>query len=135
MTQPHQLAFGFDEMLREQETAHLPSTMEESVPYYRGLIENHHAAMLAGDETAALEIRKEANRLAHKLDPQHNGILAGPDAPGCFLSEATAAPDGTVPMWGQEGDFTVTVGSMPVRVTVDGMFGIAASLSVWPGFA
>src|ERR1035438_5525071 len=135
MTHPQQLGFGFDEMLREQEAAHLPSTMEESIAVYRAMVEKHHAAMVAGDEAGALEIRKEANLLAHKLDPENNGILAGPEAPGCFLANATAAPSGTVPMWGQEGDFTVTVGSIPVRVTMDGMFGICASMNVWPGFA
>jgi hypothetical protein len=108
--------------------------MEDAVPY-RSLIEKHHAAMLAGDESAAVDIRREANDLAHKLDRENHGILAGPEASGCVLANATAAPVGTVPMWGQEGEFTINMGSMPVRVTMDGMLGICASMNVWPGFA
>ena len=51
---------GFDALLADaesdnharilaRETAHLPGTMEEALPFFRGLLERHHAAMLAGD--------------------------------------------------------------------------------------
>lgn len=60
MTQPQQLGFGFDEMLREQETAHLPGTMEAAIPYFRKLIERHHEAMMAGDHDEVMAVRKEA---------------------------------------------------------------------------
>jgi hypothetical protein len=43
MTQPQQLGFGFDAILHERETAHLPGAMEKAIPYYRTLIERHHA--------------------------------------------------------------------------------------------
>ena len=55
MNQPQQLGFGFDDMLKEQETAHLPGTMDAAIPFYRNLIERHHAAMLAGDVPAAMK--------------------------------------------------------------------------------
>jgi hypothetical protein len=91
MTQPEQLGFGFDEMLREQETAHLPATMEEAIPYYRKLIERHHEAMLAGDEPKVMEIRNEARDLAIKLNGgELLGICGGPDAPAMVLERATA---------------------------------------------
>jgi hypothetical protein len=134
MTQ-HQLGFGFDAMLEEQRTAHIPSTMEEAIPYYCGLIEKHHAAMLAGDVEAALKIREEAHDLAYKVNGGDVAIKGGPEAPAYVLERATAAPAGTVPMWGQTGDFTITVGDMPVRIELDGMFGIGASLSPYPGFS
>lgn len=91
--------------------------------------------MLAGDHKAAMAIRKDANRLAKKLNGGDVGILAGPDAPGNVLERETAAPDGTVPMWGQSGNFTVTVGKTPIRFEVDGMFGVCASTFVAPGFS
>jgi hypothetical protein len=135
VTDPRQLGFGFDEMAEEQRTAHLPSTMEGAIPFYRSLIERHHAAMLAGDVAAAMKIREEAHDLAYKVNGGDVAIKGGPDAPCYVLERATAAPAGTVPMWGQTGEFVVRVGAMPVRIEQEGMFGIAAGFGVWPGFA
>ncbi len=50
-------------------------------------------------------------------------------------SRATAAPAGTVALWGQTGDFTIIVDGMKVRIEQDGIFGIDASMSPWPGFS
>jgi hypothetical protein len=135
MTQPQQLGFGFDDMLKEQETAHLPGTMEEAIPFYRKLIERHHEAMLAGDEAAAMKLREEAHELAAKVNGGTSfGIMGGPDAPCYVLERATAAPAGTVPMWGQTGQFTVNMGTMPVRIEQDGMFGLGMGSSSYSGF-
>src|SRR5579862_3357948 len=109
MTNPRQLGFRFDDMLREQETAHLPATMEEAIPYYRKLIERHNEAMLAGDVEKTMAIREEAGELAYKVNGGDAGIKGGPDAPAYVLERATAAAPGTIPMWGQTGDFTITV--------------------------
>src|SRR5580704_4623614 len=68
MTDPQQLGFGFEEILREQETAHIPGTMEEGIPYFRKLIERHNEAMMAGDEEKTMAIRAEAHELACKLN-------------------------------------------------------------------
>jgi hypothetical protein len=135
MTQPEQLGFGFDAMLHEEETAHLPCAMEEAIPYYRNLIDRHHAAMLAGDVPAAMKIREEAHELAVKVNGGNAGICAGPDAPAYVLERATAAPAGTVPLWGQTGEFAINVGTMPVRIEQDGIFGVGANHMTWPGFA
>jgi hypothetical protein len=135
MTHPEQLGFGFDKFQEERETAHLPSAIDEGVTHYRALLAQNHQAMLAGDEKAVMNIRKKANRLAVKLNDGDVAILGGPDAPGYVLMRETAAPPGTVPMWGQQGDFTVTVGDMKVRVAMDGMLGISAGLNFWPGFS
>jgi hypothetical protein len=132
---PEQLGFGFDDMAEEQRTAHIPSTMEEAIPYYRKLIERHHAAMIAGDAPAAMKIREEAHDLAVKVNGGKLGICGSPDAPAFVLERATAAPAGTVPMWGQTGEFTINVGAMPVRVEQDGMFGVGTSSMFWPGFS
>jgi len=136
MTQPQQLGFGFDAMAEEQATARIPSTMDEAIPYYRGLIERHHKSMLAGDVEKTMAARKEAQDLAVKLNGgKLLGICGGPDAPAYVLERATAAPAGDVPMWGQTGEFTINVGIVPVRIEQFGIFGVGAGFSLWPGFA
>ena len=69
----------------DRATAHLPGTMETALPFYRRMIENHHAAMQAADIDKAMSIREEAHLLAAKLNGGACGIIAGPDAPGCIL--------------------------------------------------
>lgn len=49
---------------KARECAHLPGTMTEAIPFYRALIDRHHAAMLAGDAATAMALREEAHRLA-----------------------------------------------------------------------
>lgn len=130
-----QLGFGFEAMAEEQETAHLPSEMEAGIGAYRVMLEQHHQAMLEGDEKRVMAIRKDANRLAVKLNGGEPSILGGPDAPGYVLMDSTAARPGMVPMWGQEGEFDIKVGDMPVHIKMDGMLGICQSMSMWPGFS
>ena len=132
---PHQLGFGFDDILEQEETAALPSTMDDGIAHYRSLLEKHHEAMFAGDEATAMAIREEGNRLAVKLNKGEPGILGGPDAPGYVLMRETAAQPGAVPMWGQRGDFTVIIDDMPVHIVMDGMLGTCASMDIWPGFS
>jgi hypothetical protein len=135
MTNPQQLGFGFDEMLREQETAHLPGTMEEAIPYYRKLLERHNDAMLAGDVPEAMSIREEAHELAIKLNSGNELGICAPGGPGKLLERETAAATGAVPIWGQKGDFIVDVNGMRVRVEQDGLFGIGSFWSPTPGFS
>lgn len=134
MTQPEQLGFAFDKIREEQETAHLPNEIEQGIAHYRGMLEKHNTAMLAGDEKTAMDIRREANRLAVKLNGGEPGILGGRDAPGYLLMDGTAAAPGVVPAWGQKGEFDIKVGDMPVHIKMDGMLGICQSMSLWPGF-
>jgi hypothetical protein len=124
-----------DHRQQRRETAHLPATMEEAVPYMRGLIDRHHAAMLKADEVAVMALRNEAGFLATKLNGFEPGILAGPDAPGCVLDRETRAVDGPVPLWGQSGCFEITVLDMRTRIELEGLFGICSSVVPWPGFA
>lgn len=136
---------GFESFLAEAETinkaaaferthGHLPGAMEDALPYYRGLIERHHTAMLAGDIDAALRLREDAHNLALRLNKGEPGILAGQDAPGCMLERLTAEAD-AVPLWGQVGSFIIEVKSMRVRIEMDGMFGIGAQYSIWMNFS
>ena len=119
---------------RERQFGDLPGTLREAVPYYRGLIARHHALMVGGFYDEAMAVRSEAHRLAQKLNGYEPGIIAGPDAPGCVLERVARAPKGMVPQWGQKGSFELNVGGMRVRVAIDGMFGIGACYSRWPGF-
>jgi hypothetical protein len=148
MTHDHQQAeqLGFDALLtsaeeanitRQQERAcaHLPGTMDLAVPFYRGIIERHHVAMLAGALETVMQLREEADLLAVKLNGYDPGILAHDDAPGYTLDRATRAPDGAVPLWGQSGSFEITSNGMRVRIEMEGMFGTGASFMAWMGFA
>jgi hypothetical protein len=143
---PQAAQLGFNSLLDEAETAntthklakelaHLPGSMEEGLPFFRALIERHHAAMLAGLESEAMELREEADRLATKLNNYEPGIIAGEDAPGCVLERLTRAEDGTVPLWGQTGSFEIAHGSMRVQIEMDGIFGVASNVFPWLGFA
>jgi hypothetical protein len=118
----------------ERECAHLPGTMIEGVPFFRALIDRHHAAMMAGDADAAMQLREEADRLATKLNNYEPGILANDDSPGKVLDRVTRAPDGTVPLWGQSGSFEIACARMRVRIEMDGIFGISAGFYHWLGF-
>jgi hypothetical protein len=143
---PQAAQLGFNSLLDEaeevntartlaKECAHLPGNMEEALPFYRALVERHHAAMLAAFESEAMELREEADRLATKLNNYEPGIIAGDDAPGCVLERLTRAEDGTVPLWGQTGSFEITHGSMRVQIEMDGIFGVASNVFPWLGFA
>lgn len=115
--------------------AHLPGTMQEAVPFLRGLIDVHHMAMVEGRHAGALAIQEEAHRLAEKLNNYEPGIIADADSPGCMLDRATRAPKNTIPLWGQSGSFEIKVGAMRIRIAIDGMFGIGSCFCAWPGFS
>lgn len=141
---PQQLGFdallenaASDNALRQQERAyaHLPGTMEDALPFYRDLIDRHHAAMIRGDAETVLRLRNDAHDLACKLNNYEPGIIAGDDSPGCVLDALTRAEDGAVPLWGQSGSFIISIGSMRVRIEMDGIFGIGASHMSWLGFS
>jgi len=137
---------GFDALLNkadddnrsrafERETGHLPDSYDEAIPFYRSLIERNHAAMLTANVDKTMRLHEEARKLARKLNGGDTGILAHDDAPGYVLERETAAPSGTVPVWGQTGEFIVTVNAMRVRIELNGMFGIGSGFSFWPGFS
>jgi hypothetical protein len=77
MTPAEQMGFGFEAVAEEKETSHLPSDMEAGIAAYRGMLEQHHRAMIDGDVKAAMEIRKEVHRMAGKVNGGV-GILGGP---------------------------------------------------------
>ncbi|MEZ5367522.1 MAG: hypothetical protein R2748_35550 [Bryobacterales bacterium] len=119
----------------ERETAHLPGAMDDALPFFRALLDRHHAAMLAGGEEQVMRHRDEAEMLALRLNGFDSGILAGPEASGSKLERETAADPGNVPIWGQAGEFMIALDGMRVRIELDGVFGIGCGFSYWPGFS
>lgn len=137
---------AFDLLLAQTDTAnqtaalnraigHLPSSLDEAFSFYRDLITRHHAAMLVGDGKAAIALRHEAGHLALRLNHGEPGILAGPDAPGCKLADLTAAELGTIPEWGQQGEFILEVAGMRVLIKLSGLFGIGARFMTYLSFS
>lgn len=142
----HNTQLGFDALLSdtdsdnharnfERETSHLPDSYDEAIPFFWTLIEQNNAAMLAADADETTRLHDESHRLARKLNNGDTGILAHEDAPGYVLARKTAAASGTVPLWGQTGDFIITVGTMRVRIEIEGMFGIGSLFVFWSGFS
>lgn len=124
---------AFDQQVAEAASSHLPSDMQGGIAHYRELIDQFNAAMFAGDRLALEGIYDEAEKLAIKLNGGTAfGVIGGEDAPGCVLARETAAEMNTVPLWGQEGDFRIVVGDIPVRIEFDGMLGLSG---ITPSFA
>lgn len=124
--------FNFEAAAPIAITRDLPA---DPIAHYRGLIDQHHAAMMAADHDRALEIRKKAHDLADDMNGGTSlGILEA-EGSATKLGQATKAEINAVPLWGQIGDFVVMVGEMPVRIELDGIFGIGASMCYWIGFA
>lgn len=123
---PEQLGFldAFDREIQVRETAHLPSEIKQGIALYMNMLGQFDAAMRTVDLTAAEKIYDEAHRLAVKLNKGEPGIIAEDDSPGNVLARETAAPAGTAPLWGQTGDFVITIGTMRVRIELDGIMGI-----------
>lgn len=137
---------GFDALLADADTenrtreldrasAHLPDTLNAALPVYRGMIERHHALMVAGNHDEALALQQEAHLLAEKLNHYEPGIIADGLAPGSVLERVTRAPKGRVPLWGQTGSFEITCRGIRIRIDIEGMFGLCSCHCPWPGFS
>ncbi|MEM6678988.1 MAG: hypothetical protein AAF675_14065 [Pseudomonadota bacterium] len=137
---------GFDSLLSdakadnaarmfERETAHLPATLDLALPYFRDLLRQNHAAMLAADVEETVRAHDEARLLAWKLNDGQPGIIADDDAPGCVLARETAALEGALPLWGQTGTYIIEAAGLRVRIELEGMFGIGGGWGFWPGFS
>jgi hypothetical protein len=139
-----QLSLGFDLIIDQSAplfaaVAAVPAAAAEIAPsdpiaLYRDMIDRHHEAMVSGDEERVFQIREEAHKFAREMNGGNPGILGGSDSSGNVLMRETRAPSGTVPKWGQMGEFIVTVGSMSVRIEQSGMLGIGGSSMIWMGF-
>ena len=118
----------------EKTTGHLPATMETAIPFFRALLERHHAAMLAADVEEVRRIREEAVQLALKLNGRRPGYLADETSPGCVLRRETESSPGTVPLWGQKGSFVLELEAFRAKIETPGIFGGLHFDRFWLGF-
>lgn len=109
--------------------------MADALPLFRELIARNDAAMRAADIPEVMRHWEEAHHLALRLNRGDPAILADDDSPGYALMRATAAEPGAFPLWGQRGDFRITMNGMQARIEMDGMFGIGMSFGIVPGFS
>jgi hypothetical protein len=116
----------------DQQTKHLPGDLEHGLIYYRKLLDKHHAAFLAEEWEALRDLRNDAYLLAFKLNRGDGGVFADDKAMGNVLQNSTAAPAGTIPLWGQLGEFELTIDTMRVRCVVKK--GLVARGNRWPDF-
>jgi hypothetical protein len=116
----------------DRATAHLPGDLAGAIRTHRQQIKAFHAAVQANGLAAAGKISAEAHLMAVKLNHGEPGILASKDAPGYVLSRRCAAAAGKVPLFGQQGCFRIEVSGVPVRIEMDGMFGLGGPV---PGFS
>lgn len=128
---PEQIGFleVFDQHAQQLATAHLPSDIEHGVTAFRAMLGQFHGALMLGDLTRAEQVYDEAYRLAVKLNGGSSfGVIADDQAPGCVLARETAAAPGEIPLWGQVGDFMVSVRGVRVQIAFGGIFGIGLML-------
>ena len=135
---PDQLGFGAllrdteeanEKRIRDREAGHLPGEMNKAIALFRKLLQAYHRAVMAGDRNEIERIDEEADRLAYKVEGSC-AILANDNSAGNVFKRRTRARKGTVPTWGQAGEFEVNVNGVRVAIEWDGLFGIGS-----PGFA
>jgi len=73
------------------------------------------------------------NRFSGLRHQKTSGVKSGND--NAVAGEvAPGHPPGTVPRWGQLGDFIINVRSVPIRIEQDGILGIGAGTGTLLGF-
>jgi len=104
---------------------HLPSTVAELVPLYRACIVRFDAAVHARDFGAANVERGEAHDIVERAFSSDR--FQFPQYRYCFMDVArifdrlTRAAPGTVPLFGQQGDFVASLSIVRVRFKVSGL--------------
>jgi hypothetical protein len=117
---------AFAEAEFDEKTAHMPSAIDEAIPFYRSIIDRYNTAILSGRPEVAATIEQEARDLAIRLNGGTPcGIKGDPQTAICsVLERSTSAPQKEVPLWGQTGDFTLEVCSCRIRIEFCGLYGI-----------
>ncbi len=104
----------------------LTPEMGDAVGTFTQIIHRYNAAILAEDIPAARILSDQAHELAIALNDGDQDILASHNSTGVFLERKTAAPYGSVPLWGQTGSFILQVRpALRVRIEMEGIFGLA----------
>lgn len=106
----------------------LPSTISDGLDRLSSLLDQHHAAMVAGDERQTMTLRERMWAL--------RAVMAGGfglEREGDIESVVTAEPD-QEPRWGGAGSWVVEGRHVAARVKMYGVFGLDARASYWFGF-
>jgi hypothetical protein len=113
----------------KQRTEHFPAASDSAacVAFYASLVRRYDAAMMAADTAAAIEVKQECNLfLTHVYARfEHTRGICKNDV-SRQLSETFKAADGEVPLWGQQGVFTITVASVLIQIEVDHFCGLGS---------
>ena len=110
-----------------QRTQHFPLASDgpACVSFYGSLIQRFDAAMMQADTAAALGAKAECKLfLDHVYAPYKDSRGLCQNDVTRQLASSYRAADGEVPRWGQEGSFTLTIGSVPVRIEVEHLCGL-----------
>ena len=125
MTDDMQRQMRADAVRIEAQAAALPTDAEGRRAALNEAATAYHAAIMAGDEP---ERRAADARALVALVALNDGELFGfavsGKGPDLMLNECAAQP-GTVPTWGQRGEFVLTVDAMRVRISYDPHLGRA----------
>lgn len=90
---------------------------DDSLLQARLYLEVFHQAILVGDKRRAKAGALQYENLVRELNGgSHVGSYANELSPGCLLKNQLEAPDGSVPMWGQQGEFIIALPSIKARV-------------------
>jgi hypothetical protein len=103
----------------EAQAAALPTDTDGRRAVLMAAAEAYHAAIMDGDEPARRAADQRALAALVALnDGELFGFAVKDKAPDQMLDQCAAQP-GTVPHWGQRGEFVLTVDAMRVRVSFD----------------
>ena len=117
----------FAALEHKQRIAHFPPATDypACAAFYGAIIDQYHAAMMKADTAAALVAKENCKvfrQYFYDETPDKTDIC--PHDVSLRLSKSYRAPEGALPKWGQEGSFTITVGSVPVRIEVESLGGL-----------
>ncbi|KVX69129.1 hypothetical protein WT34_24455 [Burkholderia stagnalis] len=105
--------------------AQMPDDRAGIIAEAQAAIDALNDAVLASDGEAAEAAESRYEAAVWKLNGRtFFGSMAGPESGGIIAREACSAAPGTVPKWGQSGEFVATVDGMRALVSVTDGFSV-----------
>jgi hypothetical protein len=102
----------------------LPSDRQDLLFAARECVALYHDAVMSRADFAALVISERYDAIIWKLNGgTFFGCNAGVDSAGPVVSRFCAAAPGTIPLWGQQGEFVISANSVRCWVRYGGGFG------------
>lgn len=104
--------------------AELPGDRDELLAAAVAAVVEIDAAIMCGDGAAAEAASDKYEAIIWKMNGgTHVGSMADHESPGQVIERHCAAVPGDVPLWGQRGQFLVTVGDMRALVEYEAGYG------------